>query len=323
MEYRFCGKSGLQLPLISLGMWHNFGDTDSFANMQEIAFKAFDCGITHFDLANNYGPPPGSAESNFGKILARGLRNHRDEIVVSSKAGHLMWDGPYGDGGSRKYLMASIDQSLRRTGLEYFDIFYSHRYCPETPLEETVQALIDIVKRGKALYVGLSKYPVDKAMEACRMMAEQHVRCLIYQDRYSMISRKPEAEHLDFIRDLGLGFIAFSPLAQGLLTNRYINGIPADSRVAKSGVFLHREDVTPELVEAIKALNEMAGRRGQSLAQMSLAWLLAKKDVVTSVIIGASSVKQLQDNMAAVDNLDFDEEELSAIDNILSPFIKR
>ena len=211
MKYRFCGNSGLQLPLVSLGMWHNFGDTDRYATMKETVFCAFDKGVTHFDLANNYGPPPGSAEANFGRIMAEGLRTHRDEIIVSSKAGHLMWDGPYGDGGSRKYLIASINQSLKRTGLEYFDIFYSHRYCPETPLEETVQALVDIVKQGKALYVGLSKYPVDKATEACRIMAEQHVRCLIYQDRYNMMSRKPEEAHLDFVKEKGLGLIAFSP----------------------------------------------------------------------------------------------------------------
>lgn len=316
MEYRFCGKSGLQLPMISLGMWHNFGHTDKFATMKEIAFRAFERGITHFDLANNYGPPPGSAEENFGLLLKEGLGAHRDEIIVSSKAGHLMWDGPYGDGGSRKYIMASLDQSLRRTGLEYFDIFYSHRYCPETPLEETVQTLIDIVKQGKALYVGLSKYPIDKAEEACAMMREQHVRCLIYQDRYSMLSRKPETGYFEMFEKEGLGFIAFSPLAQGLLTNRYINGIPEDSRVAKSGVFLHREDITEELIDRIKRLNEIAARRGQTLAEMALAWLLAKKGV-TSVIIGASSVRQLDDNLKAIENIEFTDEELTAIEDIL------
>lgn len=317
MEYRFCGKSGLRLPLISLGMWHNFGDTDRFATMKEIVFKAFEKGVTNFDLANNYGPPPGSAEINFGRILREGLATHRDEIIVSSKAGHLMWDGPYGDGGSRKYIMASIDQGLKRTELEYFDIFYSHRYCEDTPLEETVQALIDIVHQGKALYIGLSKYPVDKAVEACRMMREQHVRCLIYQDRYSMLSRKPENGYFEMFEDEGLGFIAFSPLAQGLLTNRYINGIPEDSRVAKSGVFLHREDITPELIEKIKKLNAVAGDRGQTLAEMSLSWLLAKKGL-TSVIIGASSVRQLEDNLKAVDNIVFSEDELAEIERILN-----
>jgi oxidoreductase, aldo/keto reductase family protein len=316
MKYNFCGKSGLQLPMISLGLWHNFGDTDRYATMKETVFGAFDRGVTHFDLANNYGPPPGSAEINFGRILADGLKSHRDEIIVSSKAGHFMWSGPYGDGGSRKYLMASIDQSLCRTGLDYFDIFYSHRYCPETPLEETVQALVDIVKQGKALYVGLSKYPVEKAAEACRMMEEQHVRCLIYQDRYNMMSRKPEAEHIAFVKEKQLGFIAFSPLAQGLLTNRYINGIPADSRVAKSGVFLHREDITPELVSCIRQLDAIAKERGQSLAQMSLSWLLSK-DEVTSVIAGASSPEQLYDSLKALDNLYFTPEELKRIDDII------
>ncbi len=316
MEYRFCGRSGLQLPMVSLGLWHNFGYVDRFATMEKIAFTAFDCGVMHFDLADNYGPPPGSAEENFARIMARGLAAHRDEIIVSSKAGHLMWNGPYGDGGSRKHIMAGINQSLRRTGLEYFDIFYSHRYCPETPLEETVQALIDIVRQGKALYIGLSKYPVEVAKRACAMMAEQHVRCLIYQDRYSMLSRKPEAEHVDFVEHEGLGFIAFSPLAQGLLTDRYLKGIPADSRVAKSGVFLHREDITPELVGRLSRLNDLAADRGQTLAQMSLAWLLSKP-AVTSVLVGASSVEQLKNNLVAIDNISFTTEEYAMIDSIL------
>lgn len=318
MKYRFCGKSGLQLPLISLGLWHNFGDSDRYATMKEITFKAFSEGVTHFDLANNYGPPPGSAERNFGRLLHDGLKTHRDEIIISSKAGHLMWDGPYGDGGSRKHIIASINQSLRRTGLEYFDIFYSHRYCEETPLEETAQALVDIVRQGKALYVGLSKYPVDKSAEMCRLLEEQHVKCLIYQDRYNMLSRKPEIAHFNFIRNEGLGFIAFSPLAQGLLTNRYLNGIPEDSRVVKSGVFLHREDITPELIDKIGKLNEIALNRGQTLAEMSLSWLLSK-DAVTSVIVGASSEKQLVDNIKAVDNLNFTQEELQRIDSIINP----
>ena len=317
MEYRFCGNSGLRLPLVSLGMWHNFGDVDDFGTAQRIVWRAFEQGVTHFDLANNYGPPPGSAESNFGKMLRDGFSAHRDEIIVSSKAGHLMWDGPYGDGGSRKYIMASIDQSLRRTGLEYFDIFYSHRYCPETPLEETMQALIDIVRQGKALYIGLSKYPADVAVEACRICREQHVRVLIYQDKYNMLVRRPEERHFDMVRRQGLGFIAFSPLAQGLLTNRYLNGIPADSRIAKSGVFLHREDVPPALVARLKRLDTMARDRGQSLAQMSLSWLLAKEGL-TSVIVGASSAAQLDDNLAAVNNINFSEEELRQIDEILN-----
>lgn len=302
--------------MISLGMWHNFGDTDRYATMKEIAFKAFSEGITHFDLANNYGPPPGSAELNFSRLMHDGLKTHRDEIIVSSKAGHIMWDGPYGEGGSRKHLMASIDQSLRRTGLEYFDIFYSHRYCEETPLEETAQALIDIVRQGKALYIGLSKYPVDKGEEMCRLLREQHVRCLIYQDRYNLLSRKPEAQHFDFIRREGLGFIAFSPLAQGLLTNRYLHGIPEDSRVVKSGVFLHREDITEEIISKMAKLNDIAGQRGQTLAEMSLSWLLSK-EILTSVIIGASSQQQLCDNIKAVDNMDFSYEELRIIDNII------
>lgn len=317
MEYRFCGKSGLQLPLISLGLWHNFGENDCFATAQEIVFRAFEEGITHFDLANNYGPPPGSAETTFGKILKNGLGIHRDEIIISSKAGHLMWEGPYGDGGSRKYIMASLHQSLRRTGLEYFDIFYSHRYCPETPLEETVQTLIDIVKQGKALYVGLSKYPVEIAKQACAMMAEQRVRCLIYQDRYNLLARKLEEKHTQWLTEEDLGFIAFSPLAQGLLTNRYFNGIPQDSRIAKSGVFLQQKDVTPVLVTKLKQLEALAIERGQTLAEMSLAWLLAKK-TVTSVIVGASSVQQLTDNVAATHNLKFSEEELKQIDDIIA-----
>lgn len=316
MKYRFCGKSGLQLPVISLGMWHNFGGVDPYENAREIAFHAFERGVVHFDLANNYGPPPGSAEENFGKMLRDGLGAHRDEIIVSSKAGHLMWDGVYGDGSSRKYIMASLNQSLKRTGLEYFDIFYSHRYNPETPLEETVQALVDIVKQGKALYIGLSKYPVEVAKQACDMMAEQHVRCLIYQDRYNMLVRKPEEKHIDFLRDEQLGFIAFSPLAQGLLTNRYLHGIPADSRAARAQSFLHREDITPEMVEKISKLNEVAQRRGQSLAQMSLAWLLAKP-AVTSVIVGASSVRQLDDSLDAMENMAFTPDELAEIDRII------
>ncbi|MDE6497125.1 MAG: aldo/keto reductase [Muribaculaceae bacterium] len=317
MKYNFCGHSGLQLPAISLGLWHNFGDVDCFATMEKTVRTAFDRGVTHFDLADNYGPPPGSAEENFARIMARGLGAHRDEILVSSKAGHLMWDGPYGDGGSRKHLMAGINQSLKRTGLEYFDIFYSHRYCPETPLEETVQALIDIVRQGKALYIGLSKYPVEVARRACRMMEEQHVRCLIYQDRYSLLVRKPEQEHLDFIREQGTGFITFSPLAQGLLTNRYLHGIPADSRAARSTGFLKREDVTPELIEKLRSLNTIAAGRGQSLAQMALAWLLAKPEV-TSVLVGASSPEQLENNLKAGDNTVFSADELAEIDRILA-----
>ncbi len=316
MEYRFCGRSGLQLPVISLGLWHNFGEKADFTAAEDIVLHAFDRGVTHFDLANNYGPPPGSAESNFGKMLSRQLGAHRDEIIISTKAGHLMWPGPYGDGSSRKYLMASIDQSLKRTGLDYFDIFYSHRYNPETPLEETVQALVDIVHRGKALYVGLSKYPADVAEEACRMMAAQHVRCLVYQDRYNMIVRKPEECHLPVIESCGLGFVAFSPLAQGLLTNRYLGGIPDDSRVRREGGFLREADITDEWISKARRLDAIAAERRQSLAQMALAWLLSKRHV-TSVIVGVSSRSQLDDNLSAVGSPAFTAEQLAAIDRVL------
>lgn len=322
MDYRYCGKSGLMLPAISLGLWHNFGQATPLAKQEEIVLRAFDKGVTHFDLANNYGPPPGAAEENFGRIMSLGLKGHRDEIIVSSKAGHRMWPGPYGDLTSRKNTMASIDQSLRRTRLEYFDIFYSHRYCPEIPLEETVQALVDIVRQGKALYVGLSKYPADVAARACAMMSEQHVRCLIYQDRYNMLCRKPEQRHIDMIERQGLGFIAFSPLAQGLLTARYIDGIPADSRVYKEGAFLHKEDITAEWVAKARLLNDIAAGRGQSLAQMSLSWLLARP-AVTSVIAGVSSVAQLDDNLTALSATVFSEAELAAIDSVLGESIIR
>ena len=322
MNYRYCGKSGLQLPEISLGLWHNFGYTTPFSTQEEIVLHAFDKGMTHIDLANNYGPPAGSAEENFGRMMSRGLKSHRDELVISSKAGHYMWPGPYGDMTSRKNTFASLHQSLKRTGLEYFDIFYSHRYCPEVPLEETVQALIDIVKQGKALYVGLSKYPADLAAKACDMMADQHVHCLIYQDRYNMLCRKPEANHVDMIRDKGLGFIAFSPLAQGLLTNRYVNGIPADSRVYKEGAFLHKEDITEDWIAKARKLNEIAEGRGQSLAEMSFAWVLAN-GCVTSVIAGVSSVKQLDDNIAATESRPFTPDELAAIDSILGNSVIR
>ncbi|MCM1450963.1 MAG: aldo/keto reductase [Clostridium sp.] len=316
MKYNFCGNSGLMLPAISLGLWHNFGGVDPYEKSRQVVMHAFEKGVTHFDLANNYGPPAGSAEETFGKILSDGLGAHRDEIIVSSKAGHLMWEGPYGDGSSRKHIMASIDQSLRRTGLEYFDIFYSHRYNAETPLEETAQALVDIVKRGKALYVGLSKYPVEKAEEMRRLMAEQNVRCLIYQDRYNMLSRKPEEKHLEFLRKERLGFIAFSPLAQGLLTSRYLHGIPSDSRAARPSGFLHREDVTEEVVAKISRLNAIAQERGQTLAQMALGWVLAKPEV-TSVIAGASSAEQLDDSLKALEGAEFDASVLKAIDEII------
>lgn len=316
MEYNFCGKSGLKLPQLSLGLWHNFGEEDNFQTAKDMICHAFDKGITHFDLANNYGSPAGSAEKNFGKILASDLSGHRDEIIVSSKAGHAMWNGPYGDGGSRKSILASVNQSLKRTGLEYFDIFYSHRYDPETPLEETVQALIDIVHQGKALYVGLSKYPRDKAEKAVQLMREQHVRCLIYQDRYSMLRREVEKENLNFCREEGLGFIAFSPLAQGVLTSRYLQGIPKDSRIAKGSAFLKEKDLNAELISKVETLNNFALERGQSLAEMSLAWVL-RNPAVTSVIIGASSVGQIDDNLQAIENSRFSESELALIDSVL------
>jgi L-glyceraldehyde 3-phosphate reductase len=316
MKYKYCGNSGLQLPLISLGLWHNFGDVDSFDEATAMVRYAFDNGITHFDLANNYGPPPGSAESNFGKILADELKGHRDELIISSKAGHLMWNGPYGDGGSRKYIMASIDQSLKRTGLEYFDIFYSHRYDANTPIEETMQALIDIVRQGKALYIGISKYPADKAIQAYDILKSQHVPCLIYQDKYSLLVRDPEEKHFDINDRYGVGFIAFSPLAQGLLTNKYLHGIPEESRANKDHGFLQKDEVTPELIEKIKKLNKLAEQRGQSLAEMALAWTLKHKDV-TSVIVGTSSVTQLEYNLKAINSQGFMDEELKAIDDIL------
>lgn len=316
MKYNYCGKSGLQLPLISLGLWHNFGDIDDFKTATDMICQAFDNGITHFDLANNYGPPPGSAESNFGKVLAKELKGHRDELIISSKAGHLMWDGPYGDGGSRKYIMASIDQSLKRTGLEYFDIFYSHRYDPQTPIEETMQALIDIVKQGKALYAGISKYPPEKAVEAYEILKSQHVRCLIYQDKYSMLVRDPEEKHMSINEKYGVGFIAFSPLAQGMLTNKYLHGIPQTSRASKSHGFLQKDEITPAIIKKISALNDLALLRGQTLAEMALAWVLNNKKV-TSVIVGTSSVAQLHDNLNTLSNLSFDKEELDKIAEIL------
>ena len=314
--YRHCGKSGLMLPPIALGLWHNFGSVDNYENMKQMCFTAFDHGITHFDLANNYGPVYGSAEENFGRILREEMSAYRDEMVISTKAGYLMWDGPYGDWGSRKYLLASLDQSLKRMNLDYVDVFYSHRYDPEMPLEETLQALVDIVRKGKALYVGLSKYPLDAYLFACRYLKERDVPCLLYQGRYSMLVREPESQGiLNAVKESGSGFVAFSPLAQGLLTNRYLNGIPDDSRIARGG-FLKKEALTPEVLSKIQALNERAAMRGQSLAEMALAWLL-KNETVTSVIVGASSVEQLGDSLKTLNHLSFEEEELHAIEKIL------
>ncbi len=316
MQYRRCGRSGILLPALSLGMWHNFGDVNTFANSQAMAHYAFDRGITHFDLADNYGPSYGSAEETFGMIMKKSFMPYRDELFISTKAGHDMWPGPYGDWGSRKHLISGLDKSLQRMNLDYVDIFYSHRYDPNTPLEETMQALVDIVRQGKALYVGISKYPPEAAAFAYKYLAEHDVPCLLYQGRYSMFDRKVEESGLlQQAYDNGTGFIAFSPLAQGLLTNRYLNGIPADSRMAKEK-FLKSDVLTDEVLAKIKALNEVAAQRGQTLAEMALAWLLSDKRV-SSVIIGASSVAQLADNLKTVENINFAPEELSKISEIL------
>jgi len=316
MQYRRAGRSGVMLPAISLGLWHNFGDVDTLSLSRKKLHYAFDHGITHFDLANNYGPSYGSAEETFGQIMKSSFAPYRDELFISTKAGHDMWPGPYGNWGSRKHLMASLDQSLKRMNLDYVDVFYSHRYDPETPLEETLQALVDIVRKGKALYVGLSKYPLDAYLFACRYLKERDVPCLLYQGRYSMLVREPESQGiLNAVKESGSGFVAFSPLAQGLLTNRYLNGIPDDSRIARGG-FLKKEALTPEVLSKIQALSERAAMRGQSLAEMALAWLL-KNETVTSVIVGASSVEQLGDSLKTLNHLSFEEEELHAIEKIL------
>lgn len=315
MRFRRCGRSGILLPEISLGLWHNFGDVNIFANSQAMAHYAFDHGITHFDLANNYGPSYGSAEETFGLIMKKSFMPYRDELFISTKAGHDMWPGPYGEWGSRKNLMASLDQSLKRMNLEYVDIFYSHRYDPNTPLEETLQTLVDIVRQGKALYVGISKYPKKAAEFAYRYLAERDVHCLLYQGRYNLFNREPEQEGiLQQAHANGTGFIAFSPLAQGLLTNRYLNGIPEGSRMSKGG-FLKKEALTDEVLQRIRSLNALAERRGQTLAEMALAWLL-KDELVTSVIIGSSSVSQLADNLKALQNISFSAEELEEINRI-------
>ena len=316
MKYSYCGLSGLQLPKLSLGLWHNFGLNDNYNEAKKMIQFAFEKGITHFDLANNYGPPPGAAETNFGKILKDGLMAHRDEMIISSKAGHLMWTGPYGDGSSRKNLMASINQSLKRTGLEYFDIFYSHRYDGVTPIEETMQALVDIVKQGKALYIGISKYPPAEARQAMTYLRQQQVPCLIFQDKYNMMHRNPEEGVFDVVEKEGSGFIGFSPLAQGILSDKYLNGIPADSRAANPNGFLKREQITQKVVSIVRQLNLIAEERNQSLAQMALAWAL-RLNVVTSLIVGTRTIEQLQDNLQALDNLNFNDDELKRINLIL------
>ena len=298
MNYRRCGRSGLLLPEISLGFWHNFGEAADPQRCRAIVETAFDNGITYFDLANNYGPPAGSAEEMFGRIFDRSLRAHRDEIIVATKAGHDMWPGPYGEWSSRKSLVASLDQSLRRLRLDYVDIFYSHRPDPDTPLEETMQALVDIVRSGKALYAGISKYPPEMAARAYAYLRDAHVPCLVYQGRYNMLDREPEAEILSQAAAKGVGYVAFSPLAQGLLTDRYLNGIPDDSRMRHSQ-FLRESDLTPELLAQLRAWNEEARAEGLSLAQYALRWILRRPEV-TSVIVGASSVAQLQDSLKAL-----------------------
>jgi L-glyceraldehyde 3-phosphate reductase len=316
MIYRRCGRSGIKLPAVSLGLWHNFGGVDVTENFRKILHLAFDSGITHFDLANNYGPPPGSAEENFGRILKEDFGAYRDELIISTKAGYTMWDGPYGDWGSKKYLVSSLDQSLHRMGLEYVDIFYHHRPDPETPLEETMGALDLIVRQGKALYAGISNYPADKAEQAISILEKLGTPCLIHQPKYSMFERWAEGGLLDVLEKDGVGCIPFSPLAQGLLTDKYLHGIPEDSRAAKSTGFLQKSQVTEERISQIKQLNELALQRGQTLAQMALAWLL-KDDRVTSVLIGASKPEQLADSLKCLDNIHFSTEELTRIETIL------
>jgi L-glyceraldehyde 3-phosphate reductase len=316
MAYRRTGKSGILLPAISLGLWHNFGGVDNFENGKEIIRSAFDAGITHFDLANNYGPPAGSAEENFGKIMDQDFRSYRDEMIISTKAGYYMWPGPYGEWGSRKYLISSLHQSLKRMKLDYVDIFYSHRPDPNTPLEETMMALDQVVRQGKALYVGISNYSAEQTVEAVEILKKTGTRCLIHQPKYSMFERWVEDGLLDLLQDKGIGCIAFSPLAQGMLTDRYLNGIPEGSRASKQ-FFLKKEQITAEYLFKIKKLNNVAVERGQKLAQMALSWLL-KDEIVTSVLIGASSVKQLKDNLQCLDNFMFSKEEILIIDEILN-----
>lgn len=316
MQYNRCGKSGLLLPAVSLGLWHNFGTNDNFETMRQMCFTAFDSGITHFDLANNYGPLPGSAESNFGKILAEDLKPYRDELIISTKAGYDMWEGPYGNFGSRKYLIASLDQSLTRLGLDYVDIFYHHRPDPETPLEETMTALDQIVKSGKALYVGISNYDGSTMMKAAQILKELHTPFIINQNCYNMFNRTIENNGLKAeAPKAGKGIITFSPLAQGLLTNRYLNGIPKDSRIARSGIFLKESDVNEKRLSQILALSKMAAQRGQTLAQFALSWILKDNDI-TSVLIGASRPEQILDCIRCMENTTFTAEELQKIDAI-------
>lgn len=323
MPYRRCGRSGLLLPAVSLGLWHNFGGVDSLSNSRAMLCRAFDLGITHFDLANNYGPPPGSAEEAFGAALKMDLKPYRDELIISTKAGYDMWAGPYGEWGSRKYLLASLDQSLCRMGLDYVDIFYSHRFDPNTPMEETMGALAHAVASGKALYVGISNYSPTQTSEAVRILRGLNTPCLIHQMKYSMFDRTPEEGLLKVLSSEGVGGIAFSPLAQGLLSDRYLAGIPEDSRAGKTYyTFLKKSDITENMLSRVRALNDIAKKRGQQLAQMALAWVL-RESAVTSVIIGASKVEQVDQNVSAVQKLGFSAEELGQIDEILAGEARR
>jgi L-glyceraldehyde 3-phosphate reductase len=318
MRYNRSGRSGIKLPAISLGLWHNFGGVDTFSNSRAMVLRAFGLGITHLDLANNYGPPPGSAEETFGQIIEKDLRPFRDELIISSKAGYTMWDGPYGDWGSRKYLVASLDQSLKRMGLDYVDIFYHHRPDPETPLEETMQALDFIVRSGRALYAGISNYPAEKTREAASILRQLGTPCIIHQPSYSMFNRWVEESLLDTLKEEGIGCIAFSPLAQGLLTNKYLSGgIPEGSRASKAHGFLKPANITEEKLNKVRKLNELAQSRGQTLAQMALAWVL-RHETMTSVLIGASKVEQVEDAVGTLQHLDFSTEELQKIETILN-----
>jgi len=317
MKYRRCGKSGVLLPMVSLGLWHNFGGVDIFENAKKLIFHAFDLGITHFDLANNYGPPPGSAEETFGKILAKDLKPYRDELIISSKAGYLMWPGPYGEWGSRKYLVASADQSLKRMGLPYVDIFYSHRPDPNTPLEETMGALDYIVRSGRALYAGISNYSAEDTLRAASILRDLGTPCLIHQPRYSMFDRWIEGGLLNSLEQTGMGSIVFSPLAQGLLTDRYLDGIPEGSRASKTVGFLRPEHVTDEKIQKVRQLREIARQRDQSMAQLAIAWVL-RNPLVTSALIGASRVEQIDGIVACLENLEFSQDELAKIDQVLA-----
>jgi L-glyceraldehyde 3-phosphate reductase len=317
MPYRRCGRSGLRLPAISLGLWHNFGSVDPFENARAMVLRAFDLGVTHFDLANNYGPEPGSAEETFGRILRRDLAGHRDELVISTKAGYGMWPGPYGDGGSRKYLLSSLDQSLGRMGIDYVDVFYHHRMDPDTPIEESMGALEQAVRQGKALYAAVSNYGPEQTREAARLLRESRTPFVLHQPKYSLFERKPEAGLFPVLEEAGVGCIVFSPLAQGLLTDRYLEGIPEDSRAARPTGFLQPEQVTEERIAQVRRLNDIAAARGQSLAQLALAWVLRQR-AVTSALIGASRVEQLEANVATIDRLELADDELQAIEAVLA-----